>query len=443
MMLSGLAQKVQVFDVLGYRDYRLYWFGHAFSVSGIQMVLVTEWWLIWKLTESEFLLGSIGLVEALPAAGLSLFGGVVADKVDLRRFLIVLQILLACMLLCLATLTLIEAIRVWHLFVFTFLFGVLGAFDQPSRQAFFPHLLDRRDLMKAVSLNSMVWPGTRIFGPAVAGLIIDRVSTATGAPLAGAAAAFYLSCIAFLLFGLNVSFIRMPDIKRARGSNVVRDIGKGIKYIWNQRLFTVLIGMAFMGSFFVSSHIGLLPVFATDILKGDGATLGALFALGGTGSLFGAIVAATMANFRRRGLLVIGGSVLQAVFVMLFAASNSIGPSLVFVFLAGVGFSIFSVSTQSTLQMEVPDEFRGRVMSIWGMTYTVVMPLGRVQAGALAGFSRGHMSGLLGRYAGAPVAIIFGSLVMQVFILFGVSTNSRVRNLDAGPPVPEDYYQGK
>ena len=297
--------------------------------------------------------------------------------------------------------------------------------------------------MKAVSLNSMVWPGTRIFGPAVAGLIIDRVSIITGAPLAGAAAAFYLSCIAFLLFGLNLSFIRMPDIKRARGSNVVRDIGKGIKYIWNQRLFTVLIGMAFMGSFFVSSHIGLLPVFATDILKGDGATLGAVFALGGTGSLFGAIVAATMANFRRRGLLVIGGSVLQAVFVMLFAASDSIGPSLVFVFLAGVGFSIFSVSTQSTLQMEVPDEFRGRVMSIWGMTYTVVMPLGRVQAGALAGFSRGHMSGVLGRYAGAPVAIIFGSLVMQVFILFGVSTNSRVRNLDAGPPVPEDYYQGK
>ena len=171
MRLSGLAQRAQVFDVLRYRDYRLYWFGHAFSVSGIQMVMVTQWWLIWKLTESELLLGSVGLAEALPAVFLSLFGGVVADKVDLRRLLIILQVVVASALLLLATLTATEVIRVWHLFAFTFLFGMHQAFDQPSRQAIFPHLLDRRDLMKAVSLNAIVWPGTRIFGPAVAGII--------------------------------------------------------------------------------------------------------------------------------------------------------------------------------------------------------------------------------------------------------------------------------
>ena len=430
MRLNGLAQRAQVFDVLRYRDFRLFWVGHAFSVSGIQMVMVTQWWLIWKLTGSELLLGSLGLAEALPAVFLSLFGGVVADKVDLRRFLIILQVVVATALFLLATLTATEVVRVWHLFAFTFVFGMHQAFDQPSRQAIFPHLLDRRDLMKAVSLNSIVWPGTRIFGPAVAGIIIDRVGAVAGAPLAGAAAVFYLAFIAFLLFGFFMSLVRVPTIERARGGNVVQDIGDGIKYIWRQRLFTLLIGMTFMGSFFVSSHMGLLPVFATDILGGDGTTLGSLFAVGGIGSLFGALVAANLTNFRRRGLLIIGGAGAQAMFVMLFAASNSYGLSLVLVFLAGVGFSLFSVSTQSTLQLLVPDELRGRVMSIWGMTYGVVMPLGRAQMGASAGLFRTHMSGSLGRYAGAPASVMLGGLVMLLFVFLGVGSSRRIRSLD-------------
>ena len=430
MRRDSLAQHAQVFDVLCYRDFRLYWVGHVFSVSGIQMAMVTQWWLIWKLTGSELLLGSLGLAEALPAVFLSLFGGVVADKVDLRRFLVILQVVVASALFLLATLTATEVVRVWHLFAFTAVLGMHQAFDQPSRQAIFPHLLDRRDMMKAVSLNSIVWPGTRIFGPAVAGIIIDRVGAAAGIPLAGAAAVFYLASMAFLLFGFFISLVRVPTIERARGGNIVRDIGAGITYIWRRRLFTLLIGMTFMGSFFVSSHMGLLPVFATDILNGDAATLGSLFAAGGVGSLSGALVAAGLTNFRRRGLLIIGGAAAQAMFVMLFAASSSYGLSLVLVFLAGVGFSFFSVSAQSTLQMLVPDELRGRIMSIWGMTYGVVMPLGRAQVGASAGLFRTHMSGPLGRYAGAPAAVILGGVVMLLFVLLGIGSSRRIRSLD-------------
>ena len=131
MSPSSLTRRAQVFSVLWYRDYRLYWVGHAFSVSGIQMVMVTEWWLVWKLTGSELLLGLMGLVEAVPAVALSLFGGVAADRVDLRRFLIILQVIIASSLVLLATLTLVEAILVWHLFIFAALFGIHQAFDQP------------------------------------------------------------------------------------------------------------------------------------------------------------------------------------------------------------------------------------------------------------------------------------------------------------------------
>ena len=168
----------------------------------------------------------------------------------------------------------------------------------------------------------------------------------------------------------------MPSIERAGGSNVVKNIGDGIRYIRRQRAFTLLIGMTFMGSFFVSSHMGLMPVFATDVFGGEGSTLGILFSVGGIGSLFGALLAASMSSFRTRSLLIVGGAVSQAIFVMFFALSHSYGLSLALVLLAGVGFSLFSVSTQSTLQLLVQNEFRGRVMSIWGMTYSVVMPLG-------------------------------------------------------------------
>ena len=140
-------------------------------------------------------------------------------------------------------------------------------------------------------------------------------------------------------------------------------------------------------------------------------------------------MAANLTNFRRRGLLIIGGAASQAMFVMLFAASSSYGLSLVLVFLAGIGFSLFSVSTQSTLQMLVPDEFRGRVMSIWGMTYGVVMPLGRAQMGASAGLFRTHMSGPLGRYAGAPAAVILGGVVMLLFVFLGMGSSRRIRSL--------------
>ena len=233
------------------------------------------------------------------------------------------------------------------------------------------------------------------------------------------------------MFALLLSLIRVRPIERTRGRNVLRDIADGIKYVWGFRLFSLIIIMTFANSFLAGSYIALLPVFASEIFKGGASTLGILFAAGGVGSVVGALIAAGLANFRWRGWLMIGGTVAQVVFLVLFGFSSSIGVALLLLFLSEIGFSLFSVSSQSTLQSLVPDEFRGRVMAMWGLTWTAVLPMGKMQMGAIAGFSRTRMADLLGKFAGAPFAVATGASFMLVFTLVGAVPNRRIRTLGA------------
>ncbi len=423
--LESISAKVRVFSALRYRDFRFYWFGQIVAVSGLQMVIVAEGWLIW-MWRSEFLLGAVGLSRAIPAVLLTLFGGAVADKVELRRFLIWVESVAAFALFVLATLTFTGLVQIWHIFAVAFTFGIIQAFDHPSRQALFPHLLDRRELMNAVSLNSTIWPGTKIFGPALAGFIIAKVGEATHSPLVGAATAFYLACLGFSFFCLILFLLKVPAFERSRGRNILREIEDGVIFVWRHRLFTFLIGLNFLSIFLVATHATLLPVFASDILKGDASTLGTLHAASGIGSLAGALYAANFGSIRNRGWLIIGGLATQALFVLLFGFSRMITLSLMLQLLAGFSHALFMVSAQTTVQSQVPDQFRGRVMAIWGMNYGVMFPLGQVQMGSVASFSRIYLSGLLGRFAGAPFTVILGATVMLIVSILGIG---RIREL--------------
>jgi len=429
--LPSISSKLQVFSSLRHRDFRLYWFGHLSAVSGYQIILLVQGWLIWTLTGSEYLLGALGLCNAIPAVLLSLFGGVVADKVDLRRLLIVLQSVTAFTLVTLATLTVAGRLQIWHIFAVVIVFGIVQAFDNPGRQALFPHLIDRRDLMNAVSLNSTIWPGTRIFGPALAGFVIDKVGEVTNSPLVGAAAAIYLASLGFALFGLLMFLVRIPPFERSRDRNVLQDLGDGLKFGLKNSLFTFLTFMNFMNIFFVSSYLTLLPVFASEIFRGEASTLGFLYVAAGIGSLVGALTAASLGHFRRMGWLVIGGAAAQAILLMIFTISGSYIFSMLLLLLAGIGFSLFMVASHSSVQLLVPDEFRGRLMAIWGMNYNVVYPLGQMQMGTVAGLTRTYLSGWLGRLAGAPAAVLLGSTVMLAFTVLGAGSNREIRNLDS------------
>ncbi len=433
--LAALGHKLHVFRVLRYRDFRMYWSGHLTAVAGHQMVILAQGWLAWELTRSEYILGALGLVAATPAVALALFGGATADKVELRRLLMLLQFVTALLLCTIATLVVTERVQVWHVFAVAFIHGGIQAFDHPARQALFPHLLERSHLMNAVSLNSMIWPGTRIFGPALAGFIIDYVASSTGAPLSGAGAAFYVAAATYLAFGLLLLPVRMPVIERTRGGSFIRTILGGLSFVWTRKLFRSLIAMNYADIFFLASHTALLPVFADVVFQGDGSTLGSLYMISGIGSLFGALVAANLGHYPRRGGLILLGAGIQACFLTLFGFSNGFPLALCFLLVAGVGLSVFMVSTQTSVQTRVPDDYRGRVMAIWGMNYSVVLPLGQLQMGAVAGLSRHHLSAVLGRLAGAPSAVILGGAAMLAIVGITAAANRTVRELTPqGPP---------
>ena len=424
--LDSISSKVRVFSALRYRDFRLYWIGQLITVSGLQMIILAEGWLIWMLRGSELLLGAVGGIRAVPAVVLSLFGGAVADKVELRRFLIVVESVAGFTLFVLATLTVTGIVQIWHIFAVAFTFGIIQAFDQPGRHALFPHLLDRRELMNAVSLNSTIWPGTKIFGPALGGFLIAKLGEATQSPLVGAAAVFYLASLGFAVFSVILFNLKVPSFERSAGRNILLEIGDGLKFVWSHSPFSFLTTMNFLGIFLVSTHSTLLPVFASDILKGDASTLGTLHAAGGIGSLVGALVAANLGSFRGRGWLIVGGLAMQSLFVMLFGFSRILSLSLLLQMLAGLSHALFMVSAQSTVQSQVPDHLRGRMMAIWGMNYSVAFPLGQIQMGTMAGFSRMYLSNSLGRFAGAPFTVILGGTIMLVVSLLGIR---RIREL--------------
>ena len=200
-------------------------------------------------------------------------------------------------------------------------------------------------------------------------------------PLSGVGAAYYVAAAAYLTFGALLLPVQVPVIERTRGGHFIRTILGGLSFVWTRKLFRSLIGLNYLDIFFLASHTALLPVFADVVFRGDGSTLGSLYMVSGIGSLLGALVAANLGYFPKRGWLILLGAGIQAFFLALFGFSSIYAVALCVLLMAGVGMSIFMVSTQTSVQTRVPDEFRGRVMAIWGMNYSVVLPSGATADG--------------------------------------------------------------
>jgi MFS family permease len=293
-----------------------------------------------------------------------------------------------------------------------FIIGSVQAFDAPTRQAIFPLLIDRADMMNAVALNSMVWQGTRVIGPALGGIIIGtRLGIAPG---------FYAAFLGFLVMALIVSTLHLPRVERPKGTSMARDMAQGINFVRTNRIFMFLIGITFFNSMFGMSYIFLFPVFAKDIFDAGTSGLGFLSAATGVGALLGTMFTASLGDFRHKGWLLLGGVILFGVFLILFAVTSAIFASLPLamglIFLAGASTSTYMITVMSTLQTLVPDELRGRVMGIYGMTWSL-LPLGAMQAGAIA------------EYTSASFAVALGGAAVILFSVAMAVTNRELRNL--------------
>ena len=400
---------------LRYPAYRNYWFGLLASVSGYQMFRTAQAWFVYELTGSPLFLGYAAAANAAPGIVFNLLGGVFADRLNKRLLVMTTQAANACLIFLLAVLTVLDLVQVWHILVIVFLSGAVEAFDTPARQAIYPHLIDRKVMMSAVALNSVVWSGNRIVAPAFAGFLIAATNMQT---------AFFVAGIGFAVMAVVMLVLKVPSIPRGGRGNPLQDMLEGLKFIRANTIISFLIGMTFFNSFFGMAYVFMIPVFAQDHLGLGAGEYGMLLGIGGIGSLAVNFWLGSRSTINTKARFIIGGAVMFGVSLIAFGVTSALFGSyslaLAILCVMGMFTSLYMISIQSTLQMMVPDRVRGRVMGFYGMTWSI-MPMGGMQAGALASIG----------VIGAPGAVIIGGLAVAAFALGPALFNRKIRNLDA------------
>lgn len=410
----GAGSRFQALSALRHRDYRYYWLGMLSAVMGLQILWVGQAWLIYDMTRSPLYLGLIGLAQAVPTILLTMLGGVVADRVDRRRLLLVTQSLNAIIVLWLAILLALGWIEVWHLLSAAFLAGAIGAFDQPARIAFAPQLIPREELMNAIALQQMIWQGTRIVGPAVGGVLVSTI---------GIQSCFFITAAAVGGMVLCIAMVRAKHVPtpRAEGKHMGHDFMEGIEFIKGQSVVAALIGLTFINSLFGMSHQVLLPIFAREVYEVGSDGYGLLMGVAGVGALFSSMLIASMGNYRHKGAMLLLGAVAFGVSLVIFALSHSFALSLAIMLVSGFVNSLYMTTASASVQMIVPNELRGRVMGVYSLTWSL-LPLGGMVMGGLAALSDAPTAVALGGALLAGVALLVGAAVPQVRGLGRITT---------------------
>lgn len=365
---------------LAHRNFRLFFAGQLISLAGTWMQTVAQGWLVLTLTNDPLALGIVTACQFLPVLIFGLFGGVIADALPKRPTLIVTQIVAMVLALTLGLLVVTDAVQVWMVYLLAIGLGFVNAVEMPVRQSFVVEMVGRADVANAVALNSAVFNGARVMGPAIAGLVISAV---------GIAACFFLNAASFL--AVLVAYVLMHDSELLAGPRIavahtVRGIGsqlaEGLTYV--RRTPTIRLAIVTLG---VVATAGmnfsvLVPVYARDVLHGDAATYGFLMAATGLGSLACAMMIA--AGLRPTlGLLVTGSAVLGASLMVLGTISIEV-LALPVMLLLGWSVIAIAATTNTLIQMTVPDRLRGRVMSIYTTVFAGSSPIGGLLAGAIA-----------------------------------------------------------
>jgi MFS family permease len=404
------------FSALQHRDFRIFWFGYVISVSGQQMLWMLEPWLIYELTGSKIALGGFAVAQAIPATALVLVGGVIADKFDQRKLLIMVQIGNIVLLGLLAGLALIEVLELWHILAIAFVHSAVGSFENPARQSMFPHLVDHASMPNAIGLNSSIHPGTRIGAPVVGGLVLKLMMDMTGSPRIAAGTVLLITVAGISIYTVMLMKIHLPPIKRAYAGSMLKSMAEGARFIWHERIFAFLIGLAWYTMFFGISFTILLPVIAKDILHVGPGSLGFMWGAQGIGSMAGVIISSYYARpGQQRRTLILAPILLGGAMVAL-AVTPIYWVSLFIFFLVGTGASAGNVAVQQNLQMLVPAELRGRVMGVWSIVHTSIRPMGELQFTGIAVFS-------------APLALIVSGAMLIAASVFYIAPSKQSHNL--------------
>ncbi len=368
---SQVLDEPRLLSVFRHRNYRLFFAGQSISLIGFWMQAIAQAWLVYRLTNSSLLLGLVGFAGQAPMLFISPFAGVLADRLDRRRMLLVTQSLMMSSALLLATLTLTGVVQVWHIILCALLTGSSNAFDVPTRQSFTIEMVGRQDLPRAIALNSIMFNTARLVGPAIAGLLVAAVGEGWCIAFNGAS---YLAVIA--------SLVAMQVEKRPprEESHPLHDLKEGFRYVTRDPPTRSLLSLLAGSSIFGTSYITLMPIFARDVLHGNSDSYGYLIAAVGAGALTGAIGISRVPREWLPRMPYIS-AVLFGLALASFAQSQLFPLSLALLVLTGLGMMGQGVSTNTLIQSAVPDAFRGRVMAYYVMAFIGMAPISALIAG--------------------------------------------------------------
>jgi len=412
---SPAARGHRFFAAFAHRSFRLWFAGQIVSLVGTWMQNMAQGWLVYQLTGSSLLLGTVGMCGSLPMLLFTLWGGVLADRFPKRRILIVTQVLLMLLAFALAALAAGPWIRFWHVLVVATLGGVVMAFDMPARQAIVIELVGEGDLMNAVALNSSVFNAARIVGPMVAGALL---------PVIQAWGCFLVNGISFL--AVLAGLLMMRHEERAVAQSAVplwRHAAEAFRYVRSQPALTLLFAQLAVLGVFGWTYTVLMPVFADRVLRVGERGFGLLMAANGAGALAASLTMATLRNEPRQRRVFIGMALFAAA-QLFFTASRFLPLAMLFLAVAGWAMIIFFTTANTLVQSTTPDALRGRVMGIYSLTFTGTSPLGSLQAGLLAD------------HFGAPVAVRVGATVCLLSAFLSLALLPRVGPLTTRRQLP-------
>lgn len=378
---------------LRHRNFQLFFAGQLISLIGTWMQQVAEAWLLYRLTKSSLLLGGISFASQIPVFLLGAIGGHVADQFDRRRILLLTQTLSMTLAGTLAALTLSGAIREWHLFVLASLLGIVNAFDMPARQSFLVQMVNREDLINAIALNSSVFNGARIVGPAVAGLLVAAI---------GEGWCFFANSVSYIAVLAGLFMMKTPRFVPTERTSLWKNIAQGFTFVAKTSPVRALLLLVGGVSFTAMPYTVLMPVFADQIFHSGASGLGILMGAAGSGALIGSVALAIKHTVKGLGTWVAIAATTFGAALAGFALSRHFALSAAILIVAGAAMMVQMASSNTLIQSMVPDELRGRVMSVYSMMFMGMGPLGALLAGSVA------------ERIGAPYTVAAGGVITVI-----------------------------
>ncbi len=384
---------------LRHRNFRLFFAGQFISLIGTWMQTVAQSWLVYRLTGSSLLLGAVAFSSQIPVFIFGPLGGAMADRVDRHKIIVGTQTASMLLAFALAGLTLTRTIKIWEIFVIAALLGIVNAFDVPARQSFLLEMVTRDDLMNAIALNSSMFNGARVVGPAVAGILVARVGEGW---CFFVNAASYIAVIVGLLM-MNVSKM-VATVPR---KSAFEEIVEGFHFVWHKPPVLGLLLLLGVVSLVGAPYSVLMPIFADRILHSGARGLGILMGASGIGALFGALTLTVRTGLKGLGTWVAVAAGGFGASLILFGLSRWFWISALFLLPLGFSLMVQMASSNTLIQAMVPDRLRGRVMAVYSMMIMGMAPIGAILAGVVADRFSAPLAVALGGAASIAASIIF------------------------------------